>query len=328
MSATAQGDVSDGHFEFVEGPKHSGSKDRGDSRDTRQRRALSTGDITAAALVATAMNRLARTRSQHFVASPRRVGTPLKHKASLGRLHTTKRRRVVSGTGGNVNGNGSTRLSTEIVTVSDSEDEADLEVDGDGDETDQTSATTASHSDASKRSNGAPLDSQAGSQRANRRPVPRQVRGKAKPGGVITVLNDVFGDEGNISPRKRKRGSAATTPLQAASPGRSGSDTGDSGSWIEVDEGEHDQGEIIGESKSALILSFCSAHIQVITFTSKKRPHMPCIGCARQSSSGCARWRVCDGSKTTRLAKPTQPWKRNLWIVEMIWKVQCPRTVW
>lgn len=190
-----------------------------------------------------------RLRSQqHFVVSPRRISSPLKHKTSHSRLHIAKRRRVgANGAGGDPKG-ATSALATEVLSSPDSDDEVEAE----SDHMEEPSSGSTRSASSSKRSEGVPLDSQAGSQRANRRTVSAQVRGKARAGGVATVLNDVFGEEGSVSPRKRKRGSAVTTPQHVSpSPGRSGSDTGDSGSWIEVDDGE-DEPDLIPESESSM----------------------------------------------------------------------------
>lgn len=160
------------------------------------------------------MNRLVRTRSQHFVASPRKIGSPLKHKHSSGRLHATKRRRVGSGT--------TSGLAVSHVAPSPpvSDDESTVDI-------------TSGSSRASRTSH--PLDSDSGAHRANRGV---KARGKSK----AVVIDDVFGsDESSLSPRKRKRGEG----IRATD---GSDDTGDSGSWVEMDEDE-DEPEFIVESE-------------------------------------------------------------------------------
>ena len=196
------------------------------------------------------MTRLARTRSQqHYVASPRRVGSSLKHKASQSRLHIPKRRKVVAA-GGAANEGATSALANQIVSPPPSEDEADRGTDVFDDDTDLTSASHSQRSKSSStRSHGIPLDSQTGSQRANRR-ASSHVRGRTWLDGISSVSNDISGNSGNGSPRKRKRLSQVNTPRQGSpSPGnRSGSDTADSGSWVEMEDGE-EKPEFMSESE-------------------------------------------------------------------------------
>lgn len=178
------------------------------------------------------MDRLARTRSQHFVHSPRRVGSPLKlrHNSTVNR-HTTKRRRL----GSNVNGHGSLRNGNIVdlthTSGSESEDSAP--------ETSRQRAVI-------------PLSSEVGAQTVNRHGRKgghlangvvggkKDIKGKGKvalpPPPPESVI---FSSEDGSSPRKRKRT-------------HSGSDEGDSSSWIELDEDEAEP-EFIAEGESTAI---------------------------------------------------------------------------
>lgn len=172
------------------------------------------------------MNRLVRTRSQHFVSSPRKVASPLKHKHALAQhRHPAKKRKI-----------GAIAL--------------DLEIDGSEDEhAPGPSRRTIGTSSKGRPGNGRkpePLNSDLGSQRVN--------RGRDR---------DVFDDN---SPRKRKRGSGEVRRGRekgeegmeeeedegggSGSRGSGPSEVG-SGSWVEVDDEDEDEPEFIAESGSA-----------------------------------------------------------------------------
>lgn len=183
------------------------------------------------------MDRLARTRSQHFVHSPRKVGSPLKlrHNSTVNR-HPIKRRRLVS----NVHPLGRHNGSEDLTTSPDPEN---------GDE-------EAGPSSLNRPRIPIPLSSEVGAQTVNRNgrksgnvftmngfggaPTKKDAKGKAKaslfpaqpPQEAI-----IFSSEDGSSPRKRKRT-------------HSGDETeGDSSSWIEMDEDEAEP-EFIAEGES------------------------------------------------------------------------------
>lgn len=190
------------------------------------------------------MDRLARTRSQHFVHSPRKVASPLKlrHNSNVNR-HPTKRRRL--GSNVHTQGRNNTQNVVDLTTDSGSDGESP--------------SARAGPSTFNRNGGSIPLNSEAGSQTINRNgrksgsglfangqasgPVRKDVKGKSKmtlpppspPSEAVT-----FSSEDGSSPRKRKRG-----------PEGSGTEE-DSSSWIEMDEDEAEP-EFIAEGESRTV---------------------------------------------------------------------------
>ncbi len=160
------------------------------------------------------MHRLVHTRSQHFVNSPRRTASPLKHKHAItNSRHPIKRRRI-----------GSTAFApSRAANTSDNEDteeEEPLEV-------------------ARSRRLLSVLTSEAGLETANRS---RSRRRDGRPNGKGEiqvegrVIFDVFdSSDEESSPKKRKRSE------------RVSDSGGESGSWVEMEEDEEEP-EFIAES--------------------------------------------------------------------------------
>jgi hypothetical protein len=170
------------------------------------------------------MDRLARTRSQHFQHSPRKASSPLKlrHGSTSTRYQyqqPSKRRRL---------GSAAQTLppKTNIFNSNSNSDTEDTSPEG-----------SRRHLD--------PLSSDIGEQRVNGRHCKKDVKGKGKPVVVLPSSSSmIFGSEDGSSPRKRKRT-------------HDGSGESESVSWIEVDEDEEEElePEFIAESK--LLPSTC-----------------------------------------------------------------------
>ena len=166
------------------------------------------------------MHHLVRTRSQHFVSSPRKGATPLKHK--LGR-HPSKRRRITLAE----LGNDSVAAESTIET----DDEIAL--------------------GPSKRERSI-LSAETGEQTANQ---PSRLKSKRREKGGRSMLHvldretkDVFGSADESSPRKRKRGETDAVPAPGSTSG--------SGSWVEVTEDEGEP-EYIAESEYLAVHFSC-----------------------------------------------------------------------
>ncbi|WVF65673.1 hypothetical protein IAT40_000404 [Kwoniella sp. CBS 6097] len=195
------------------------------------------------------MHHIVRTRSQHFVSSPRKTASPLiaKHTLYPGR-HPPKRRRL---------GSQAFVISRPLDSGSDSDDSAEV-IERDGAEESEPRAEGS----RSRRVVHEPLSSEVGQQTINRisdsRPS-RKLNGKrssmttsttqrAKGKGKAREEADVFGNgsaieddgESSSSPRKRKRSR------------RDPDSEDDSGSWIEMEEDEEEP-EFIAESDQHLI---------------------------------------------------------------------------
>lgn len=187
------------------------------------------------------MDRLARTRSQHFVHSPRKVGSPLKlrHNSTVNR-HPTKRRRL----GSNVHtlGRSNAQNIVDLTTESESEDED----------------AVAGPSTYNRNGGIIPLNPESGAQNINRSgrksgagifvngrtggPIKKDVKGKSKvifPPTPPPAEAVVFSSEDGSSPRKRKRAQDGSGTEE------------DSSSWVELDEDEAEP-EFIAEGKSIL----------------------------------------------------------------------------
>ncbi|OCF31382.1 TKL protein kinase [Kwoniella heveanensis BCC8398] len=195
------------------------------------------------------MHHIVRTRSQHFVSSPRKTASPLiaKHTLYPGR-HPPKRRRLGS------QAFVISRLpESDLGSGSDSDDSVELIERDDGRSRAEGSRT--------RRMAHGPLSSEAGQQTVNRLPdtrLGRRLNGrksttigviqKAKGKGKAREGMDVFGhgsaidddEESSSSPKKRKRSR------------RDPDSEDDSGSWIEMDEAEEEP-EFIVESDQHLI---------------------------------------------------------------------------
>ena len=158
------------------------------------------------------MHHLVRTRSQHFVSSPRKAATPLKHKLLR---HPSKRRRITFSS-----------LENDSVTA------------GSTVETDDDVPLAPSKRERSV------LSAETGEQTVNQ---PSRLKGKRREKGDRTILQaldreqkDVFGSGEESSPRKRKRGDKNVLPTPGSTSG--------SGSWVEVTEDEAEP-EYIAESE-------------------------------------------------------------------------------
>ncbi|ORY26231.1 hypothetical protein BCR39DRAFT_541526 [Naematelia encephala] len=164
---------------------------------------------------------LARTRSRHFVSSPRRVASPLKHKhSSIPRL-PLKRRRL--GT--------STTFAASKVT--------DVDVD---DEDEDIAETEMLNISAGRRR--VALSAETGASNANRSKAKRRDPGPSRLGGRDVEDEDVFlSTDDEASPRKRKRSHPDSGSASAA----------ETGSWVEVDDGDEDEPEFIAESDQHLL---------------------------------------------------------------------------
>jgi hypothetical protein len=164
------------------------------------------------------MDRLARTRSQHFQHSPRKASSPLKLRhGSTSTRHQyqqpIKRRRL---------GSAAQTLppKTNIFNSNSNSDMEDTSPEG-------------------SRRQLNPLSSDIGEQRVNGRHYKKDVKGKGRPVVVLPSSNSmIFGSEDGSSPRKRKRT-------------HDGSGESESVSWIEVDEDDEEElePEFIAESK-------------------------------------------------------------------------------
>jgi hypothetical protein len=164
------------------------------------------------------MDRLARTRSQHFQHSPRKASSPLKLRhGSTSTRHQyqqpSKRRRL---------GSAAQTLppKTNIFNSNSNSDTEDTSPEG-----------SRRHLD--------PLSSDIGEQRVNGRHCKKDVKGKGKPVVVLPSSSSmIFGSEDGSSPRKRKRT-------------HDGSGESESVSWIEVDDDEEEElePEFIAESE-------------------------------------------------------------------------------
>lgn len=190
------------------------------------------------------MNRLNRTRSQHFVASPRKVASPMKHKLghALGLGRNTKRRRV-----------GTSGVAT--VGIDDEEDLEEVEND------DQSSVRRNQGRGRDKSRGWEPLSSEGGLQRVNRGTEAFGGKGEKGRGraSMMSDKRDVF----DGSPRKRKRGSAPVSVVQETmeqdemedgdegAGSQTGGSVAGSGSWIEIDDEDQDEEEpeFIAESE-------------------------------------------------------------------------------
>lgn len=181
------------------------------------------------------MDRLARTRSQHFVHSPRKVASPLKlrHNSNVNR-HPTKRRRL----GSNVHtlGRNGAQHVVDLTTDSGSDEENGI----------------PGPSTYNRNGGSIPLNSEAGVQTINRNgrksgsglfanghlggPVKKDMKGKGKAAPPLPPTEAVTFSSDGSSPRKRKRA-------------QDGSEE-DSSSWIEMNEDEAEP-EFIAEGESA-----------------------------------------------------------------------------
>lgn len=167
------------------------------------------------------MDRLARTRSQHFQHSPRKAASPLKlrHGSSTTRhqhQQPIKRRRL---------GSAAQTLppKTNIFNSNSNSDTEDTSPEG------------------SRRRQLNPLSSDIGEQRVNGRPYAKKdLKGKGKPVVVLPASSSmIFDSEDGSSPRKRKRRQDGD-----------GSGESESVNWIEVDDNEDElEPEFIAESK-------------------------------------------------------------------------------
>jgi hypothetical protein len=182
------------------------------------------------------MDRLARTRSQHFVHSPRKMASPLKlrnghaHGTTNGHTsssrHPTKRRRLGS----------SAHTLPPHTNLFNSASNSDTDTSPEG-----------SHAHARRRM-GQPLDAEAGQQAIDRHaprqtvrdPVKKDVKGKGKAVALVPEVVIYSSSEGS-SPRKRKRQLSASAPSEASM----------GSSWVEMDEDEAEP-EFIAESKSTI----------------------------------------------------------------------------
>jgi len=196
------------------------------------------------------MDRLARTRSQHFMHSPRRVASPLKLKhGSTTTRHPIKRRRLGSAAQ-------TIPPKTNLFDPNSNSDTEDTSPEG-------------------SRRHINPLSAEGGQQIVNRTANvnghggrqyvngvgKKNAKGRVRP-VVIPPSALIYTSEDGSSPRKRKRhdeGSASASASASAEPSASasasGSVTSESTStshWIEVDEDEAEP-EFIAESK--LIIS-------------------------------------------------------------------------
>jgi hypothetical protein len=188
------------------------------------------------------MDRLARTRSQHFQHSPRKASSPLKlrhgststrHQHQHQHQQPIKRRRL---------GSAAQTLppKTNIFNTNSNSD------------TDDTSP------EGSRRRHLNPLSSDIGEQRLNGRHYQngngngkKDVKGKGRPVVVLPASSSmIFGSEDGSSPRKRKRSRDGNGTGTA-----SGSGESESVNWIEMDEDDDDENEdelepeFIAESK-------------------------------------------------------------------------------
>lgn len=165
------------------------------------------------------MQALYRTRSQHFVSSPRKTATPLKRKIAR---HSSKRRRL---------GSSSTTfapLASDPASSSDEQEGRDLpDLPG--------PSRTRQRREA--------LSSEAGQQAVNRNGSRsrRKDKGKEKADWKEGIPDDVFTSDDPMSPKKRKRGDKDGDACSETT----------SSSWIEMDEDEEEP-EFIAESESCL----------------------------------------------------------------------------
>lgn len=198
------------------------------------------------------MNRLTRTRSQHFVGSPRKVASPMKQKHAhalalgLGR-HASKRRRV-----------GSTGITARSVDTNEEADQEEVENE------DESAVKRAKGKGKEKVKGWEPLSSEGGSQRVNRGVevvIYTNRRGKGKGrAGAVPAEKDVF----DGSPRKRKRKDvvADSTEEVTEQEDEGGgmvveASIAGSGSWVEIDEDDQDEEEpeFIAESELSGLLA-------------------------------------------------------------------------
>jgi hypothetical protein len=171
------------------------------------------------------MDRLARTRSQHFQHSPRKAASPLKlrHGSTTARhqyQQPIKRRRL---------GSAAQTLppKTNIFNSNSNSDTEDTSPEG------------------SRGRHLNPLSSDIGEQRINgRHYAKKDVKGKGKPVVILPASSSaIFDSEDGSSPRKRKRS-------QDGSGTGTGSGESESVNWIEVDDNEDElEPEFIAESK-------------------------------------------------------------------------------
>jgi len=162
------------------------------------------------------MYHLVRTRSQHFVNSPRRSATPLKHKYAVNNVrHPLKRRRI-----------GSTAFApSRAINISDNEDtDEEFPVD-----------------EVAKRKARTALSAEIGQQTVNRGRKRRDGQSRLEGDGnkfIGRVFIDLSGlSDGESSPRKRKRSD------------RDDNSVAGSGSWVEMEEDEEEP-DFIAESGS------------------------------------------------------------------------------
>ena len=194
------------------------------------------------------MYHLVRTRSQHFVNSPRKVSSPLKHKhAVINPRQPGKRRRLGS----------TTYVPNRAIYTSDNEilDET------------SRSDTTQNHPAVTV------LNPEAGSQTANRsKPKkqddhPKTMSPVQKPNKLVHGIFALSDPDETASPKKRKR-SDFQEDFQ-----------GETGSWIETDDEDEEEPEFIAESKFVFIYE-----TMVETFYRRSTPTRRCT-CVRFASS-------------------------------------------
>jgi hypothetical protein len=177
------------------------------------------------------MDRLVRTRSQHFVSSPRKTAVTTPYKLLK---HPSKRRRL-----GLTNGDNGSRA---------------LHLTPDSEDTDGISQ--------SSRNGASVLDSDAGEQvvNGNGRNRSRKSGGNGGEGQKkhksVKILQDVFTSGDESSPKKRKRGQ------ENEYDGEDSVTDGDSSSssWIEMDDHEEEP-EYIGESESTILLNMADQKV-------------------------------------------------------------------
>lgn len=166
-----------------------------------------------------ALKVLERTRSQHFVASPRK--TPFKRTVR----HPSKRRRLGSNTA---------QAQPLLSSSSSSDQDPDEKESAIGDDLEDSLSSIAGPS----RSREA-LSSEAGLQTLNRPKGKARRKSREHEAAVENKHLDVFGSGGEASPKKRKRGQREVEPPRSET----------SGSWVEMDEDEEEEPEFIAESK-------------------------------------------------------------------------------
>lgn len=196
------------------------------------------------------MDRLVRTRSQHFMHSPRRVASPLKLKhGSTTTRHPIKRRRLGSAAQ-------TIPTKTNLFDPNSNSDTEDTSPEGSGRHINPLSAEGGQQ--IVNRTANVNVNGNGGRQYANGLGK-KNAKGRVRP-VVIPPSALIYTSEDGSSPRKRKRhdegsasasASASAEPSASASASASGSVTSESTStshWIEVDEDEAEP-EFIAESK-------------------------------------------------------------------------------